>query len=131
MNPNIQPFADPTSHPASFWKMARAMAIYSARAYSSPVVTDARTEASALITLDQDDDIIVAFKGSSTPRDFLEDAKFGMRNFGYSNAANPPKVHKGFFEDFSAIDTAVVSQVKTYLSLKPWLAQNLPIGCSA
>ena len=112
-------YPDPKNSSATFWQLARVMAEYSARAYTSPVITDLATNASALITLSDAGDIIVAFKGSSSARDFLEDVKFGLRNFGYSQAAQSPKVHRGFLEDFAAIEIAVVSQVKTYLSLNP------------
>lgn len=100
-------------------QMARAMAAHSARAYSAPTVTDKATNASALITVDQDGDIIVAFKGSSTPMDFIEDAKFWMEPLLWSVDDCQAKVHDGFLHDFEAINVAVVSQVRTYLDIRP------------
>ena len=110
---------DPKNSPAAFWQMARAMAVYSARAYTTATATDRMTNASAMIITDKDGDIIVAFKGSSSVRDFLQDADIRWRNFGYSESTYPPKVHRGFFEDFVAIDIAVVSQVRGYLQGRP------------
>jgi hypothetical protein len=50
-----------------------------AAAYVHSTVSDPRTNARANVTLDPAGNIIVAFKGSSEPVDFLQDAKFGLR----------------------------------------------------
>ena len=101
------------------WPLARALANYAADAYTHATVTDAKTNARALISLNDDGDIVVAFKGSSAPRDFLQDAKFMMRRPDWSLDAFPAMVHAGFLEDFTAIGEAVVEQVRGCLATHP------------
>jgi hypothetical protein len=55
----------PTASRAAFWQLCRAMASWSRRAYEETTVADPFTSASALVQLDSDGDIIVAFKGSA------------------------------------------------------------------
>jgi hypothetical protein len=49
-----------------------------AAAYVRSTVSDPRTNAQANVTLDPAGNIVVAFKGSSAPADFVQDAKFGL-----------------------------------------------------
>ncbi len=95
------------------------LAGYAIEAYTRPTIADAKTNARALVVLDDDGDIIVAFKGSSTPRDFLQDTKFMMRRPDWSLDAFPALIHGGFLEDFDAIAGAVIGQVKNCLAAHP------------
>ena len=102
--------------------MARALAAWSARAYVATTVSDRATDAQAYVTLDEEGDIIVAFRGSKTPQDFLQDAKFEQVMLAeIPHGAEDPlvMVHEGFLEDFDAITVTLISQVRTYLALKP------------
>jgi triacylglycerol lipase len=94
---------------------ARQLVAMAAEAYRRGTVSDPRTDAQANITLDVDGNIIVAFKGSSEPADFVQDAKFEMCGLNQNGIGPAAKVHCGFLEDFSAIKEAVVSQVEALL----------------
>ena len=98
------------------WPRLRQMAAASAAAYQHSTVSDPRTNAQANITLDPDGNLIIAFKGSSAPEDFLQDAKFAMSLFNRADIDHDPvvKVHTGFLEDFNAIKDAVIGQVRSY-----------------
>jgi hypothetical protein len=129
-----------TSLPNNFsWPLACKLASYCAQAYDRDDITDAATNAAAIVTLDEADDIIVAFRGSRAARDFVQDAKVGFTTLAYvhsaadlqsasgadisadykSAALSPAKVHEGFLQDFEAIDLAVTSNVRTYLAIHP------------
>ncbi|MDE2019389.1 MAG: lipase family protein [Patescibacteria group bacterium] len=102
--------------------VALEMARLCAEAYQTHTVEDRATQAAASVTLIQGQigvKIVAAFKGSSTPQDFIQDAKFDLRMLGYSNAAHPVRVHAGFLEDISAIDTGVTQQVRGLMNRFP------------
>lgn len=100
------------------WPLIRLLADYSDKAYRHTTARDPGTDAEALVTMVRDG-VAVAFKGSKEPEDFIQDAKFEMETLAFvrHNAAAPcaAKVHRGFLEDFDALNVAVVSQVKTSL----------------
>jgi pimeloyl-ACP methyl ester carboxylesterase len=98
------------------WPLARELATFAALAYTKASVQDSRTNAQAFVTVNSDGDIVVAFKGSSSPRDFLQDAKFMMRQSGWAVNDSPAMAHAGFLEDFTAIEAAVIGQVEAYLA---------------
>lgn len=102
---------NPEMLPGVFWKTARAMAVYSGRAYRDHTICDPATGAQALITTNEDGDIIVAFKGSSTARDFIEDARV-LRDTIMEVGGKKVEVHSGFHDDFKAVNAAVVSSVR-------------------
>jgi hypothetical protein len=95
--------------------MARQLAAASAAAYGQSTVNDPRTRACANVTVDAGGNIIVAFKGSSNPVDFLQDAKFEMTRLNWPGLEPAVKVHTGFLEDFNAIKAESVNQVKQLL----------------
>lgn len=101
------------------WSLARRLADYSDKAYSNATATDRATDAQALVTMTHDG-VVVAFRGSSSPADFMQDGKFEMAPLMYlrHDSAQPcsARIHQGFAEDWSALELAVVSQVKTQLA---------------
>ncbi len=136
-----------TSFPNSFsWPLARKLASYCAQAYQRADITDAATDAAAIVTLDENGDIIVAFRGSRAARDFVQDAKVEFTTLALAGAPSlcsagaeasdsgssepcrvphaglgapvTEKVHAGFLQDFEAIDLAVTSNVKTLLAVQ-------------
>jgi triacylglycerol lipase len=109
---------DMNPEPGTFsWPVARQLASFAALAYTKATAKDMRTNAQALVTVNGDGDIVVAFKGSSTPRDFLQDAKFMMRKLGWMTNSTPIMAHAGFLEDFTAIDVIVINQIKACLDV--------------
>ena len=99
---------------------ARKLAAYAARAYAQANCSDAATNASALVSeLVDDQCLVVAFKGSSEPKDFLQDAKFEMRPLLWTDGVMIAEVHAGFLEDFQAINVAVMGMVRSYLAANP------------
>ena len=105
------------------WPLARKLAGYAAQAYDRADITDVATDAAAIVTLDENDDIVVAFRGSRAARDFVQDAKvrlWEVRSTEFEvRSAVSEKIHEGFFQDFEAIDLAVTSNVKTLLAVRP------------
>jgi pimeloyl-ACP methyl ester carboxylesterase len=101
------------------WALARHLSRYANLAYDQATITDAGTDARSLVTVDENGDIIVAFRGSSSPKDFIQDAKFAMEKLIVLNNGKEAYVHRGFLEDFNAISVAVVSNVKTLLAMHP------------
>jgi hypothetical protein len=99
------------------------MAKYSARAYVDHTVCDPHTDAQALISeLVDEQCLVVAFKGSSAPEDFIQDAKFKMRPLLWEGIAGVyfnRFVHEGFLEDLQAIEKDVVREVRCYLATNP------------
>ena len=93
----------------------RQLALASALAYQRSTVDDPFTDAQATVEM-AGDNIIVAFRGSSAPKDFLQDAEFWMTELMWSDHATVAEVHHGFLEDFNAINVAVVEQVKKLLA---------------
>ncbi len=100
--------------------LARALAAEAALAYSASQIVSDETGAAARINYNADKGaIIVSFRGSCAPIDFIQDGKFELRMLGYSNASNPVRVHAGFLEDISAIDSGVTQQVRGLLDRFP------------
>jgi pimeloyl-ACP methyl ester carboxylesterase len=107
------------------WTMARLLLEYSAKAYEPFVgqflISDKNTDATALIAERVDEQcLIIAFKGSSTPEDFIQDAKFDLRRLWWRLGTNGRvKVHAGFLQDFATISAKIVSQIEKYLARNP------------
>ena len=103
------------------WPLIRLLAARCELAYRESTISDAATDAQANVTLETIGGapaIIVAFRGSSVPRDFLQDAEFWM--VAPSGAATGGlRIHHGFLEDFTAISAAVVGAVKNLLAENP------------
>ena len=115
---NVNPTA--TTQPVN-WSLIRGLAEMSRRAYESHTVSNPATDAQALV-LSVFENIVVAFRGSSSPKDFLQDAKFGFCPLAYlrHNSSQPCaiRVHSGFLEDFDAVSDAVVEQVRELMRAK-------------
>jgi hypothetical protein len=107
--------------PSFSFPLVQQMVEAAAAAYVHSTVSDPRTNAQANVTLDPAGNIVVAFKGSSEPADFLQDAKFAMTLFNRADIDHDPavKVHTGFLEDFNAIKDAVVGQVRKCMGSRP------------
>ena len=119
------PLPDAASAGSFSWTMARLLLEYSAKAYEPFVgqflISDKNTDATALIAERVDEQcLIIAFKGSSTPEDFIQDAKFDLRRLWWHiDAVGAVKAHAGFLQDFTAIDVKIECQVKKYLQRNP------------
>ncbi|HEV2691406.1 MAG TPA: lipase family protein [Verrucomicrobiae bacterium] len=100
------------------WPLIRSLAECSANAYTASSACDRATDAQALVQM-VGNDIVVAFRGSSAPEDFLQDAKFRMVPLTYVDNSGAARVHLGFLEDYAALAVHVVSQVRTLLAATP------------
>jgi triacylglycerol lipase len=103
------------------WPNARALAEASFRAYVGPDgfpsdqsvwIQDAGTDAHALIE-DRGNCVVIAFRGSEVTEDYLQDAKFEFTELVWSRGEAPVKVHRGFLEDFEALNVQLVVALKT------------------
>ncbi|MDE2101204.1 MAG: lipase family protein [Patescibacteria group bacterium] len=111
---------DPKNSPGAFWQMARAMATWCARAYDYCLVTDPHTGAAAHVTLDDDGDVIVAFRGSQSVQDWMQDLEAWRVPLAFEpGQALAVEVHHGFLEDFDSIDQRVIEAVKGMLLASP------------
>lgn len=104
---------DPKNYPGAFWQLARAMATWCQRAYQYCLVTDPHTGAGAHVTLDDDGDIVVAFRGSQSAQDWLQDFEAWRVPLAFeAGQTSAVEVHHGFLEDFDSIDERVIAAVK-------------------
>jgi hypothetical protein len=112
---------DPQNSPAAFWKVARALADYSGRAYNEHTIKSPTTNAQVLICERVDEnDVVFAFKGSKEPIDFLRDAEFWRSPFADSPyVLTAAEVHHGFQVEFRSIATDVVSEAMRTLANNP------------
>jgi pimeloyl-ACP methyl ester carboxylesterase len=104
------------------WNLLRLLAARSERAYREATVSDPKTSAQALVlseVINGAPYVIVAFRGSKEPRDFIQDAECWQSDLIWSQDDRTASVHHGFLEDFEAIDVAVVKAVKNVLELTP------------
>ena len=108
------------------WNLIRLLAARCELAYRESTISDARTDAQANVTqetINGEPVIIVAFRGSSNAKDFLQDAEFWMvdlnTNVRLSMSNSRPMCHHGFLEDFEAISVAVTTAVKNLLVQTP------------
>lgn len=104
------------------WNLLRLLAARCERAYREATVSDALTSAQALVlseVINGAPIIIVAFRGSKEPRDFIQDSECWQSDLVWSQNDAVAAVHHGFLEDFEAIDVAVVNAVKNALDLTP------------
>jgi pimeloyl-ACP methyl ester carboxylesterase len=104
------------------WNLIRLLAARSARAYDEHTVCDPKTDAQALVvaeTINGQPAIIVAFRGSKEPKDFIHDAEAWMSDLFWAQTGETASVHHGFLEDFEAIDVETVAAVKSLLAVSP------------
>jgi len=101
------------------WDLVRALGDYAAMAYDRATVVDRYTDAQALICRMGDDSIVVAFRGSKEPQDFIQDGKFWMKDLNWSRFDSVAAVHEGFLQDFMAVEKEVVAEVKELLVQNP------------
>ena len=99
------------------WNLIRLLAARCEQAYRACTVDDPFMDAQANITL-EGDKIIVAFRGSSSVKDFLQDVEVWKEDL-ITTAQGTARVHNGFLECFDAIDEEVVKQVKGFLAIAP------------
>jgi len=97
------------------WSNALALLDVAADAYQQHTLCDPRTDAQACIR-DLDDCVVVAFRGSKAPADFVQDAKFELAEYFRVHDTCIAEVHAGFLEDFHAIGGQMVDRVKTLLA---------------
>ena len=102
------------------WPNARSCLEMSARAYNLgpnysedpvPVIVQNRaTDAHALIQKTESA-IIVAFRGSCEPEDFIQDAKFEKATVIWLPWEEHAQVHRGFLEDFESLNEDILEVV--------------------
>lgn len=100
------------------WSFIRQLASASATAYDWATISDPRTDTQVFIQADPDR-IVVAFRGSSSIRDFVLDADFGMEELLWANDSNPASVHQGFLDAFESVDSDLVQKVKYFIGFYP------------
>lgn len=96
------------------WNLIRQMAAWSARAYTAATAVDIATDTQALVNV-AGDQVIVAFRGSSSLRDFITDLEARKEELLWSSDATA-EVHAGFLRAFEAVDVKVVEQVRSALA---------------
>lgn len=88
-----------------------------ASASVSELITDPGTDAHAVVQ-DRGDCIVVCFRGSKDAEDYIQDGKFEMTDLEFADGSEvPASVHKGFLEDFDAINVQTIGEVKALLAL--------------
>ena len=93
------------------WKRVAEMCQASAEAYEKATASDAKTDVHANVFLSASCEIVVAFRGSKTLTDFVQDFKKRLVDWmGYGVPSM--RVHHGFLEDYTAISDEVGKQVR-------------------
>lgn len=118
------------------WSNARACAEMCALIYNPPAwpcdqqnlffITDSKTDAHALV-MDRGNCIVVCFRGSKDAQDYIQDGKFEMTDLGWFQGNDVTSVHKGFLEDFDAINSQLVQTVKALLNGQSGQSGRKPI----
>lgn len=113
------------SQPALWWPNIRALAEVCAYVYTGPQllaapcekwIMDKHTDAHALVQWHRDH-IIIAFRGSKDPQDYIQDGKFEMADLMQTAATfrrrrESAKVHQGFLQDFEALDEELLDAMR-------------------
>lgn len=105
--------------PTIDWTVARCLAAWSALAYQEADVYDTHTGAAAIVRTTPDGDIIVAFRGSKSAKDFIHDAEAWFSELMWSDNDVVAEVHHGFLEDFEAVNVEVVQRVRALIAVMP------------
>jgi hypothetical protein len=106
------------------WNLIRKLASAASAAYHAATVNDPHTGTQANIFVDGVD-IVVAFRGSSEPKDFILDARFLKSDLMYSRDGGEAEVHAGFIAAFDSVNEEVIKQVKNLLVLMPAAAIHI------
>ena len=111
-----------TLPPNITWAQIRRLAQWSATAYDAPNILDAGTNAAALVQAILPPDggpvqIVVAFKGSKSAKDFIQDAEFWFADVAIGDVM--VSVHHGFLADYTAIKAKVRAAVAALLQQYP------------
>ncbi len=103
--------------------LARDLAAESALVYSVSQITGRTTGAAARINYSAElGAVIISFKGSSTVRDFIQDAKFVREPLVWPmNEYQQPlaEVHRGFLEDFESIAEELTGHARSMVNSLP------------
>lgn len=109
------------------WPNARACLDWCAAAYTEiPSIFSVKTDAELLL-YEFPDCIIVAFRGSEDPLDYLQDAKFRLVQLNYPAGDIAAEVHEGFLQDFDSISASLTSAIKSVPS-KPIFVTGHSLG---
>lgn len=110
------------------WANAQALAEASAYVYTGPSLVpapgeqwifDRLTDAHALIQA-RGDAIVICFRGSKDAEDYIQDAKFEMTTLAYEEGDDlPASVHKGFLEDFDALNADIIHALRSAITASP------------
>lgn len=111
------------------WGNARAAARFADAAYVEPATVDDPFTSASCIIHDQGDCIVIAFKGSAEPRDFVQDAKFALRDYDHNRADQLAQVHQGFLEDFNALRVPIIAHLKILAPTGIFIAGVYTFGC--
>lgn len=119
--------------PSLDWPLIRQMAAASARAYKETTFCDSNTDAAVLIYV-TNGKLVVAFQGSNSPKDFVQDLKGELTRAVVNRTRRRnalagvmwhgkwcAKVHTGFNEDWEALAERTVSLVNDLLRNRPEL----------
>ena len=109
------------------WELIRQLAAFCAQAYASPNIVDPLTGAAALV-LPWQGNVLVAFRGSQSPQDFIRDAEGWLTEYRVGGVVCG--VHHGFAEDWRGVQSKVVFAVKNVLHTLPATARVYITGHS-
>lgn len=129
--PDFSPM-NPSNHPdpkviGFSWPNARACLDLCEQVYDDetvPVICSPRTDAECLYQ-EFDDCVVLAFRGSKSAKDYLQDSKYEM--YPRLMAGELVDVHDGFFEDFDSIITRIISWLSGR-SMKPVFVTGHSLG---
>jgi hypothetical protein len=97
------------------WSNARACAERCAAAYQTSTISAPSTDTQALIA-DEGLCITVAFRGTSSVRDWIEDCEFHKEPLAWEQDDAAAEVHDGFLKAFDSVLEDVKHQVDTFVA---------------
>ena len=108
--------------PAFHWNLAGRMLFHARHAYHAATAVNVVTDTQALVS-EEFGQIVVAFRGSSSTRDWLTNAQFTLEDLIYTRhqAAQPclASVHKGFLRAFDSVVVELLHDVRNRLTRLP------------
>lgn len=100
------------------WNELYHLGLLARDAYSRATITNAATDTQVWIS-GGPFSIVVAFRGSSSVRDWLTNAQFGMEDLFWATDDHCARVHRGFLEAFESVNVAVLAAVRELLQKFP------------
>jgi triacylglycerol lipase len=83
-----------------------------------PIIVQSRTTNAQALVQDRGHCVVVAFRGSCEPEDYVQDGKFELVTLVWTRWEQDAEVHKGFLEDFESLHADLFHAIRNILARK-------------